>query len=112
MTINLDEIDIPELIRAPRTDRIYNCHAYLTKVRVKAILPFVEQFTRPGEVVLDPFAGSGMTGLAAAMQGRRATPPRCARRFGGTSVWTTCTWATCSSHFGTPGTRWTARPAC
>ncbi len=72
MNIKPDEIGIPDVIRAPRTDRIYNCHAYLTKVPVAAILPFVQQFTRPGEVVLDPFAGSGMTGLAAAMQGRRA----------------------------------------
>ncbi len=72
MDHSVDEIDIPDVIRAPRTDPIYNCHAYLTKVPVAAILPFVEQFTQPGEVVLDPFAGSGMTGLAAAMQGRRA----------------------------------------
>ena len=67
-----EEIEIPDVIRAPRTDRIYNCHAYLTKVPVAAIHPFVKQFTEPGEVVLDPFAGSGMTGIAAAMQGRRA----------------------------------------
>lgn len=67
-----EEIKIPDVVRAPRTDRIYNCHAYLTKVPVAAIQPFLEQFTRPGEVVLDPFAGSGMTGIAAAMQGRRA----------------------------------------
>lgn len=66
------DIRIPDVIRTPRTDPIYNCHAYLTKVPVAAIAPFVEQFTRPGEVVLDPFAGSGMTGLAAAMNGRRA----------------------------------------
>lgn len=67
-----DDLNIPDVVRAPRTDPIYNCHAYLTKVPVAAILPFVEQLTRPGDVVLDPFAGSGMTGLAAAMQGRRA----------------------------------------
>ncbi len=70
--MRLEEIEIPDVIRAPRTDRIYNCHAYLTKVPVEAIRPFVEQFTRPGETILDPFAGSGMTGLAAAMHGRRA----------------------------------------
>lgn len=72
METKLDDLNIPDVVRAPRTDPIYNCHAYLTKVPVAAILPFVEQFTRPGDVVLDPFAGSGMTGLAAAMQGRRA----------------------------------------
>ena len=65
-------LNIPDVIRAPRTDRLYNCHAYLTKVPIAAIQPFVEQFTRPGETVLDLFAGSGMTGIAAAMLGRRA----------------------------------------
>lgn len=33
---------------------------------------FVELFTYPGEVVLDPFAGSGQTVLAALRRGRRA----------------------------------------
>lgn len=67
------EIDhLPETITAPRTDAIYNCHAYLTKVPVGAIHPFIETFTSPGEVVADIFAGSGMTGLAASMLGRQA----------------------------------------
>lgn len=61
---------IPTVVHAPRTDAIYNCHAYLTKVPMKAIEPFIEEFTRPGERVLDMFAGSGMTGLAAASVGR------------------------------------------
>lgn len=57
---------LPSTVRAPRTDAIYNCHAYLTKVPVAAIKPFIEAFTEPGETVVDMFAGSGMTGLAAA----------------------------------------------
>jgi hypothetical protein len=56
---------LPEIITAPRTDAIYNCHAYLTKVPIAAIQPFIESFTNPGDVVVDFFAGSGMTGLAA-----------------------------------------------
>lgn len=63
---------IPDVIAAPRTDPIYNCHAYLTKVPVAAILPFIDEFTKPGDLVVDVFAGSGMTGIAAAMHGRRA----------------------------------------
>jgi DNA modification methylase len=65
---------LPENITAPRTDAAYNCHSYLTKVPVGAIRPFIETFTRPGDLVADIFAGSGMTGLAAA---RRSATSRC-----------------------------------
>lgn len=63
---------LPEAITARRTDAIYNCHAYLTKVPVAAIQPFIETFAAPGETVVDFFAGSGMTGLAAVTLGRKA----------------------------------------
>ncbi len=63
---------LPEFVVAPRTDAIYNCHAYLTKVPVAAIRPFIEAFSEPGDLVADIFAGSGMTGLAAMMAGRKA----------------------------------------
>ena len=39
---------------------------------IGAIRPFVQAFTKPGEVVVDFFAGSGMTGLAALTLNRRA----------------------------------------
>ncbi len=35
------------------------------------MLTIVEDFTRPGDLVLDPFAGSGTTGLACRILGRR-----------------------------------------
>jgi DNA modification methylase len=63
---------LPEIIRVLRTDAIYACHAYLTRVPIAAIRPFVEVFTKPGEIVADFFAGSGMTGLAALSVNRRA----------------------------------------
>ena len=67
-----EPVPLPETITVPRTDSIYNCHAYLTKVPIGAIQPFIETFTKPGEVVADFFAGSGMTGLAALTLNRRA----------------------------------------
>ncbi len=70
--MNAESLRLPDTIRVPRTDPIYNCHAYLTKVPVGAIQPFIETFTEPGEVVADIFAGSGMTGLAALTLNRRA----------------------------------------
>lgn len=38
---------------------------------VAALLPLIESFSRPGDVVLDAFAGSGTTGLAARKLYRR-----------------------------------------
>ncbi len=63
---------LPSMLRVTRSDPVYMAHAYLTKVPVAAIIPFIEAFTEPGHVVLDPFAGSGMTGVASLVTGRRA----------------------------------------
>ena len=35
-------IRLPDTITVPRTDPIYNCHTYLTKVPIGAIRPFIE----------------------------------------------------------------------
>ena len=61
-----------EEIVVGRGDPAYLAHAYLTKVPVPAITPFIEAYCPPGGVVADPFAGSGMTGVAARITGRRA----------------------------------------
>jgi 16S rRNA G966 N2-methylase RsmD len=63
---------VAEELQVGRSDPVYQAHAYLTKVPVPAIIPFIEAYTRPGELIVDPFAGSGMTGVAAAMLGRSA----------------------------------------
>lgn len=63
---------VPEEIKVGRGDPVYMAHAYLTKVPVPAIMPFIEAHCAPGGVVADPFAGSGMTGVAAVACGRRA----------------------------------------
>jgi DNA modification methylase len=59
-------------VRAGKNTQIYNVHSYSTKVPYQAILPFIAHFTQPGEVVLDPFCGSGMTGVASLLLGRSA----------------------------------------
>ncbi|MGM0953881.1 MAG: DNA methyltransferase [Pseudomonadota bacterium] len=48
-----------------KTDAIYRAHSYHTKVPHLAIVPSILHYTEPGDVVLDGFAGSGMTGVAA-----------------------------------------------
>jgi 16S rRNA G966 N2-methylase RsmD len=59
-------------LKARRAGALYGVHAYHTKIPPEAITSCIEANTRPGDVVLDPFCGSGMTGVAAALVGRRA----------------------------------------
>ena len=47
-----------------KTDPIYKAHSYHTKVPHLAIVPSILHYTEPGDVVLDGFCGSGMTGVA------------------------------------------------
>lgn len=58
--------------RHGKATAIYNAHSYHTKVPPEAIVPYLEHYTQPGDVVLDPFCGSGMTGVAALLTGRNA----------------------------------------
>lgn len=50
----------------------YRAHSYHTKVPPEGIARQIEHYTSPGDIVVDPFCGSGMTGIAALMTGRRA----------------------------------------
>jgi DNA modification methylase len=44
---------------------VYKAHTYHTKVPHEAIARYILHYTEPGDIVLDAFAGSGMTGVAA-----------------------------------------------
>lgn len=48
-----------------KTDALYKAHSYHTKVPHLAIVPSILHYTEPGDIVLDGFSGSGMTGVAA-----------------------------------------------
>lgn len=52
-----------------KNDPIYNAHSYHTKVPHKAIMRYIEHYTKANDVVLDGFCGTGMTGVAAAHLG-------------------------------------------
>ena len=54
-----------------KNDPIYNAHSYHTKVPHKAIMRYILHYTRPGDIVFDGFAGTGMTGVAAQLCGDR-----------------------------------------
>jgi 16S rRNA G966 N2-methylase RsmD len=60
-------------LREGKNDQVYNVHSYHTKVPPRAIIPYILHYTEPGDIVLDPFCGSGMTGVAAMMC---AKPPK------------------------------------
>lgn len=59
-------------IKEGKNDPIYNAHSYHTKVPPRGIIPYILHYTEPGDLILDPFCGSGMTGVAAQMC---ANPP-------------------------------------
>ncbi|MBA8782355.1 MULTISPECIES: DNA methyltransferase [Aeromonas] len=48
-----------------KTHAIYKAHSYHTKVPHLAIVPSILHYTKPGDIILDGFNGSGMTGVAA-----------------------------------------------
>ncbi|MBC3219678.1 DNA methyltransferase [Serratia fonticola] len=65
----------PALPAQPRSDVQHweytgNRH-HPTEKPVSILQPLIESFTQPGAIVLDPFAGSGSTCVAAAQAGRR-----------------------------------------
>ena len=60
-----------------KTDPLYRAHGYHTKVPHLAIVPSLLHYTKPGDLVLDGFCGSGMTGIAAQWCG---TAPEVYRR--------------------------------
>jgi hypothetical protein len=65
-----DDYDRPPFaadIKEGKNDQIYNVHSYHTKVPPRGIVPYILHYTKPGDLILDPFCGSGMTGVAAQM---------------------------------------------
>jgi len=57
---------------ASKSSAIYNMHMYWTKQDPYVIKQFIEHYTKPGDIVLDAFCGTGMTGVAAMTCGRHA----------------------------------------
>jgi DNA modification methylase len=70
---------VPKVVGAPyereisagKNSYVYDAHTYHTKVPPEGISSLIEHYTRPGDLVLDPFCGSGMTGVAATSLGRK-----------------------------------------
>lgn len=61
-----------EAITTTKATAIYNMHTYWSKKPHDAIRQYIRHYTKQGDIVLDPFCGSGGTALAALMEGRKA----------------------------------------
>ncbi|MDE5882363.1 MAG: site-specific DNA-methyltransferase [Muribaculaceae bacterium] len=48
-----------------KSNPVYTAHTYHTKVPHPAIMRYILKYTQPGDIILDGFAGTGMTGVAA-----------------------------------------------
>ena len=55
-----------------KNDSFYLAHTYHTKVPPQAIVKYINHYTEKGDIVGDFFCGSGMTGVAAQISGRKA----------------------------------------
>lgn len=55
---------------ASKSHPIYRAHSYHSKVPHLAIMPSILHYTEPGDIVLDGFSGSGMTGVASQLCGQ------------------------------------------
>ncbi|MFA5077955.1 MAG: DNA methyltransferase [Dehalococcoidia bacterium] len=52
--------------------RHFGVHPYFTKQVWNVVQEYIKRFTRPGDVVLDPYGGSGVTLIEAVILGRKA----------------------------------------
>ncbi|EAA0009784.1 TPA: DNA methyltransferase [Clostridioides difficile] len=57
-------------IESNRGGSLYNAHSYPTKIDYKSIMKYILFHTKAGDLVLDPFSGSGTTGVAAIQCGK------------------------------------------
>lgn len=52
--------------------RHFGCNAYFTRQTWNVVAEYIKNFSQPGDVILDPFGGSGVTAIEALMNNRKA----------------------------------------
>lgn len=70
-----DDYSVPAFDKAIETTKataIYMMHTYWSKKPHDAIRQYIKHYTNHGDLVLDPFCGSGGTAIAALMESRKA----------------------------------------
>jgi len=64
----LDELPVQK----QKAKRHFGVHGYFTKQSWNVVAEYIKNYTKPGDMVLDPFGGSGVTAVEALMTNRSA----------------------------------------
>ncbi|TAL68060.1 MAG: DNA methylase [Bacteroidetes bacterium] len=59
-------------VRKQAAKRHFGVHGYFTKQSWNVVATYIRNFSKPGDLVLDPFGGSGITAIEAMMNDRKA----------------------------------------
>ena len=57
-------------VRKQQAKRHFGVHGYFTKQTWNVVAEYIKNFSKPGDLVLDPFGGSGVTAIEALMNNR------------------------------------------
>lgn len=58
-------------VQKQKAKRHFGVHGYFTKQSWNVVADYIKNFTKPGDMVLDPFGGSGVTVIEALMNNRK-----------------------------------------
>ncbi|MBM2815961.1 MAG: methylase [Ignavibacteria bacterium] len=59
-------------VKKQAAKRHFGVHGYFTKQSWNVVAKYIKNYTKPGDLVLDPFGGSGVTAIEAMMNNRKA----------------------------------------
>lgn len=59
-------------VKKQQAKRHFGVHGYFTKQTWNVVADYIKNFSKPGDLVLDPFGGSGVTAIEALMNNRSA----------------------------------------
>jgi hypothetical protein len=57
-------------VKKQQAKRHFGVHGYFTKQSWNVVAEYIKNFSKPGDLVLDPFGGSGVTAIEAMMNNR------------------------------------------